>query len=363
MPRTKRSTSTLILVACVLAALAMAILAAFGRADSAADGPMVGEPAPPLTIESWLKGEPLADLQPGWVYVIDIWAPWCGPCIGSMPHLSELEERYRDRRFAVIGLTGDDDYGSTRERAVAQVASQGERIRYRIAWDQARATYNQWMAREQASGWPWAFIVDRDRKVAWIGHPSGMDPVLERVIAGTWNRDSAATAYRHRAQGMDLGNAFYTAYRAEKNQDAIARYATLQKFDADQAAGYAPHYFKLLLLRERRRDDAYAFVLTELDRSPRNRPGELVRIATMAADTTTPPPLRDLDVALACAQRAAEVSPNDDPGTQETLARVHAVRGEWKQAVTVQERAIAQSDSSGAVTRGVVLQRYRSRKL
>jgi len=346
-----------------LAALILTALVALARPAPAADGPLVGEVAPPLAIESWLKGEPLADLQPGWVYVIDIWAPWCGPCIGSMPHLSDLEERYRNRKFAVIGLTGDDDYGSTREKAVAQVATQGDRIRYRIAWDRERATYSRWMAREKSSGWPWAFIVDRERKVAWIGHPSGMDPVLERVIAGTWNRDSAATAYQHRAQGMDLGNAFYVAYKAEKNQDAIARFATLQKFDEDQAAGYAPHYFKLLLLRERRRDDAYAFVRTSLNGPLRDRKGELIRIATLAADTTTPPPLRDLDVALACAQRAAESSPTHDPGSLEFLATMHALRGEWDQAVAAQQRAIAQSDSAGAAARSTVLQRYRSRKL
>jgi len=154
-----------------LVPVTVAALMALAGPAMAANGPLVGEIAPPLAIESWLKGEPLADLQPGWVYVIDIWAPWCGPCIGSMPHLSDLEERYRDRKFAVIGLTGDDDYGSTREKAVAQVATQGEQIRYRIAWDKSRATYARWMAREKSSGWPWAFIVDRERRVAWIGIP------------------------------------------------------------------------------------------------------------------------------------------------------------------------------------------------
>jgi thiol-disulfide isomerase/thioredoxin len=350
-----------------LAVLALAWVAG-GRAASAADpvpigpGPLVGEPAPAFEVARWLKGEPLDRLAPGRVYVIDLWATWCGPCIGGMPHLSDLQERYA-KDITIIGLSSDDPYGSTLAKAEAVLAREGEKIRYRIAWDRDRATYSKWMERESGAGWPWCFVIDRQGRIAWIGHPERLDPVLDRVVAGTWNLDSAAVAYRHRALGINLGGAFYQAYKANHNADAEARYRALRRFDAAYAGDWAPHYFKLLLLRERRRADAYAFVREALDSMLSDRPGELVRIASMVTDSTTPAPLRDLDAALACARRAAVVSPEHDPGTQEVLARVHALRAEWSDAVAAQERAIAQSDSSDAPARAATLARYRARRL
>lgn len=54
----------------------------------------LGSPAPPLYIQSWLKGEPVNQLEKGKVYVVEFWATWCGPCIAGMPHLSEVAEKF-----------------------------------------------------------------------------------------------------------------------------------------------------------------------------------------------------------------------------------------------------------------------------
>lgn len=335
-----------------------------GQAPAPAEwrGPLVGDPAPALDVAEWLKGEPLARLAPGRVYVLDIWAPWCGPCIGGMAHLSELEARHPDD-LSVIGLSGDDEYGSTLESARKVVGREGDRIRYRIAWDRAGATYKKWMARENVAGWPWCFVVDREGRVAWIGHPEALDPVLERVLANTWNLDSARVAYRHRATGLDLSAAFYAAYKANRGAEAETRYAALRAFDPAVAADYSPHYFKLLLLREKRRAAAYAFAREALGSMLASRPEGLSRIAAVVADTTTPPPLRDLRVALDCARRATALQTPPNAGAEETLARVLALRGEWDDAIAAQQRAIAASDSADVPARAAVLARYRVRRI
>jgi cytochrome c biogenesis protein CcmG/thiol:disulfide interchange protein DsbE len=49
---------------------------------------------------SALKGRPV---------IIDFWATWCAPCKSSMPHLSAIQSRYRDRGLVVLGLSTDDD--------------------------------------------------------------------------------------------------------------------------------------------------------------------------------------------------------------------------------------------------------------
>lgn len=346
------------------AALALvALLAApIAAAPAHAAGPLVGEPAPPLAVQSWLGGAPVERFEPGRIYVLDIWAPWCTPCIAGMPGLDSLARHYADRGVVVLGLTGDDDYGSTIEKARRVLGRLGSRVAYANAWDRDRATYERWMAREKTSGWPWSWVVDRDGRIAWTGHPNGLEPVLERVVAGTWNRDSAAAAYAHRAAGLDLAAGFAAHYKAARNDAALADYRRLRAHDPAMAAGYAPHAFKTLLVRQGRRDEAYAFLRGALDSLIGESPDALSAIAATIADSATAAPLRDLDVALRCAERAWEKREWPNPAVLATVARVHARRGDWERAVATQARALALADSLGIPGHGEALARYRARR-
>jgi thiol-disulfide isomerase/thioredoxin len=40
--------------------------------------------------------------------VLDFWATWCVPCKASMPHLDQVQERYRAQGLVVIGVSVDD---------------------------------------------------------------------------------------------------------------------------------------------------------------------------------------------------------------------------------------------------------------
>src|ERR1700761_3630148 len=67
-----------------------------------------GDPAPALTVGKWVKGDPVAALEPGKIYVIDFWATWCAPCRALMPHLSELQKKYPDVVFIGQDYQEDD---------------------------------------------------------------------------------------------------------------------------------------------------------------------------------------------------------------------------------------------------------------
>jgi peroxiredoxin len=66
-----------------------------------------GMAAPDFTRAS-LDGKPVTlSAARGKLVLLDFWASWCAPCIVELPHLVDLQKRYRGR-LQVIGVSMDD---------------------------------------------------------------------------------------------------------------------------------------------------------------------------------------------------------------------------------------------------------------
>ncbi len=50
----------------------------------------------------------LADYK-GKVVLLDFWATWCAPCKIEIPWFMEFEQQLKDRGFAVVGVSMDED--------------------------------------------------------------------------------------------------------------------------------------------------------------------------------------------------------------------------------------------------------------
>lgn len=84
---------------------------------------LIGKDAPELrSIKGWKNGGPvtLAELK-GKVVLLDFWGTWCGPCIGAMPELMELHEKYKDDGLVIIAVHDDStDSIATMEEKLAE---------------------------------------------------------------------------------------------------------------------------------------------------------------------------------------------------------------------------------------------------
>jgi thiol-disulfide isomerase/thioredoxin len=154
--------------------------ACLATSASAADRLSVGDSAPALSIEHFVKGERVAGFPAGKVTVVEFWATWCKPCIEGFPHLSELQERYPDE-LLVIGVSDEDL--ATVEPFLAKEKWDAV-TRYTVTTDPDGSMQSDWMVAAGQQGIPCAFIVDRDGIIQYIGHPGAMDRTLERVITG-----------------------------------------------------------------------------------------------------------------------------------------------------------------------------------
>jgi thiol-disulfide isomerase/thioredoxin len=261
----------------------------------AARGATLGDKAPPVSIERWIKGAPV-QIGPGTnLYVVEFWATWCGPCKRSIPHLTELQAKYRDRGLVIIGVSDE-----TAAEVAPFVSGQGGAMDYRVAVDTSRRTFNAWMTAFGESGIPHAFVVGTNGLLLWHGYPTSLGETLEQIYSGKFDLEF------------------------EKNSDIGARlveHYTTQVKKPNAAATAAPTGEKILA--EYSRDWR---VLYRLSRA-----------------ILTDPEVRSRDVPLAlrAANKAVELTHEQSYQSLEMQARALFASGKKTEAVEVQKQALA----------------------
>ena len=146
----------------------------------------IGAPAPPIHVKQWIKGGPI-NFETGKVHVVEFWATWCGPCRDTIPHVTELQKKYKDRGVVFMGLT--DEAPSV---VKAFVKKMGARMDYAVGIDDHDTSFNQYMTPFGQTGIPHAFIIDQQGLLVWHGHPQGsLEKALEEVVSGKFNMDVA----------------------------------------------------------------------------------------------------------------------------------------------------------------------------
>ncbi len=272
---------------------------------------MVGDRAPELAIATWVKGEAVTGFEEGKVYVVECWATWCGPCIAGMPHLSELQKEYKDKGVTIIGVNIWDDPKNV-EPFMSERGGD-EKMEYTVAIEekiegediQSGKVAVDWMKAAGRNGIPCAFVVDQQGYVAWIGHPMQMDKPLEQVVAGKWDIVKAAKTFAAERQ------------MASKSERLGELFASGKYDEAAKLAGE--------LMEGAAWEDAMA----------------LNEIAWRFVDPDQQVTNRHLDLAVKAAERAAELTDNENAPILDTLAWAYYHAGQKDKAIEIEKKAVS----------------------
>ncbi|MES0026627.1 MULTISPECIES: TlpA disulfide reductase family protein [unclassified Mesorhizobium] len=157
----------------------------------------IKSPAPWLKVDTWLRGEPLTNFQPGKVYIVEFWATWCELCVAEMLELMRLQEKYKVGGLEVVAVAANEDAPTAveaRTKLDAWLTENCSHLNYRIAFEHTGEMTKLWSNPGFSLGIPTSFVIDRDRKIAFVGHPGQLDDVLPKVLNGSWRTGDKAKA-------------------------------------------------------------------------------------------------------------------------------------------------------------------------
>jgi thiol-disulfide isomerase/thioredoxin len=146
----------------------------------------VGDPAPKLSVERWVKGQEVKSFEKRKVYVVEFWATWCGPCVRAIPHLTELQQKHRRDGLVIIGVAGSERGETEQDRVKVLedfMRKEGDKMGYTVAFDADRSMSGDWMRPAGRNTIPTAFVVDKAGKIAYIGSPNqDLDSAIEQAL-------------------------------------------------------------------------------------------------------------------------------------------------------------------------------------
>ncbi|CAG8789949.1 32746_t:CDS:2, partial [Racocetra persica] len=96
------------------------------------------------------------------------WATWCPPCRASIPHLTDVQQKFQNA--TILGVTYEKDV----DKITEFVNRMGDKMNYTVAVDTNETAKSAIFTPSNARGIPTAYILVKN-KIVWQGHPMAQD--------------------------------------------------------------------------------------------------------------------------------------------------------------------------------------------
>jgi thiol-disulfide isomerase/thioredoxin len=138
----------------------------------------VGMPAPEITTDTWLNGDPLrlSDLK-GKVVMIEFWTFGCYNCRNVEPYVKQWHQKYADHGLVIIGVHSPE---FTYEHDVEKVERyvKDHDIRFPVPIDNDFSAWNRYGNRY----WPAMYLIDKHGVIRHVRIGEGRYQETEQLI-------------------------------------------------------------------------------------------------------------------------------------------------------------------------------------
>jgi thiol-disulfide isomerase/thioredoxin len=180
--------SASVIALCLLGAIGANLSSVVAREPTASFTVAAAQSTAPnfIGISNWFNSAPLsmAGLR-GKVVLVDFWTYGCVNCVNTLPHVTQLYAKYRDRGLVIVGVH-TPEFPFERSASNVQAALKRHGITYPVAQDNDSQTWNAYGNQY----WPSQYIVDQSGKIVFHHDGEGQYEQIDRTIARLLNADS-----------------------------------------------------------------------------------------------------------------------------------------------------------------------------
>lgn len=122
----------------------------------------------------------LSDFK-GKVVLVDVWATWCGPCRGEIPHLKKLEEEMRGKDVVFLGVSVDEV--KDKQKWLDFIEKEGLKGVQVLAGGWSKITKDY-----KINGIPRFMVFDRKGNIVSVDAPRPSNPALKKMLENELNK-------------------------------------------------------------------------------------------------------------------------------------------------------------------------------
>lgn len=99
----------------------------------------------------------LSDFK-GKAVLLDFWGTWCGPCVGEIPNLVKVYQKYKENGFEIISISSDLMMNSKTEEEFKKFIEEKNMAWIHVLDDKKRAIHDLY----HITHWPTLFLIDKN---------------------------------------------------------------------------------------------------------------------------------------------------------------------------------------------------------